>query len=94
MMYLSEFEIAADIMLYKLSEDAKAALRRIDREDLIHLHYTVGRSIREEYLLWDKDNPYTMLNYQPTIVDGVDINPNHPDAVSHRVLELIWSRMQ
>lgn len=93
-MFMSFDEIVDDLMLYKLSEEAKQAFRKISEEDLVLLHHSIGQSIRYQYMLWSNSNPYTTLNYQPEIVDGVDVNPKHPDNFSSRILKTIWKRMQ
>ena len=93
-MFMSLDEIVDDIFLYKLTEGAKQAFRKVGEEDLIHLHHTFGQTIRFEYQLWSDENPYTMLNYVPEKVDGIDVNPKHPDNFSQQVIKTIWKRMQ
>ena len=49
-------------------------------------HLTLGMQIRNIYKLWDR--PWVPeLNEQ-----GVDYSPNHPDAVSMRILEEVWKK--
>lgn len=93
-MFMSLQEIVDDLLLYKLTEGAKQAFRKVGEDDLIHLHHTFGQHIRFEYRLWDDDNPYTKLNYVPEMVSGVDINPKHPDNFSQAIIRAIWKRMQ
>jgi hypothetical protein len=93
-MFMSLHEIVDDIMLYKLSEGAKQAFRKVGEKDLVHLHHTFGQTVRFEYQLWNDENPYTRLNYVPIVVDNVDVNPKHPDNFSNEIIRTIWKRMQ
>lgn len=52
---------------------------------LILYHSSVGRTIRNEYGLWEYD-------WAPEIVDGIDVSANHPDAVSMRIIREVWKR--
>ena len=93
-MYLTLDEIVCDVLLYKLTETAKQELRRLEYDDLIQLHRTFGRDIRNEYKLWDENNPLTMKNYQAVVVDNVDVNPKHPDSVSMQIIRQVWRKLQ
>jgi hypothetical protein len=85
-MYLSEQEIVEHMLLYVLSEDAKRAFRKItNRVDLVTLHNSMGRWIRNRYNLWDGANPYVSIDLH---------HPNHPDSLSMRVIETIWNKMR
>lgn len=57
-------------------------------------HFGLGRTIRNDFLLWDQDNPYTMKGYVPEIVGGADCNPRHPDNTSGRILEKLQQRLR
>ena len=94
MKYLSFDEIVEHLMLYKLDERTKLDLGRLSIEEVDLLHKVVGRLIRQEYRLHDPNNPTTMLDYKPIIVDGVDVNPKHPEVVSRRVLLAIREYMK
>ncbi len=65
-------------------------LKQVQRDDMIQFHHSVGMFIRNQYLLWDENNPLTMLNYEPQVVNGMDENPKHPDAVSQEILRRVW----
>jgi hypothetical protein len=52
-------------------------------EDLIGLHHSLGRHIRNEYGLWN--HPWT-----PEIKDGVDESSHHPDSISQRLIEQLY----
>ena len=85
-MFMSEHEIVDHMFLYVLTEDAKQSFRKIQEEShLIRLHSTLGRWIRNRYLLWDENNPYVSQDPQ---------SPNHPDQLSNRVITAIWVRMK
>lgn len=88
-------EIIEDMMLFQLEEEIKRQLRSLKEDDLIRLHHSVGQVIRNEYNLWDKDNPLTMLNYEPMLSEeGIDYNPKHPDSVSMDIIKTVWKRLQ
>lgn len=55
------------------------------KEKLVRYHGTLGRDIRNEFKLWDAD-------WTPKIVNGVDCSPNHPEQISMRIIEEVWSR--
>lgn len=55
--------------------------------ELIDWHHTLGRTIRNEYGLWEHD-------WVPMIVEGVDMSPSHPDAISMSIIEEVWRRVQ
>ena len=86
MAYLTKNEIIASEWK-RLSEDEKLAFGRIKEIDLILLHHSYGRLIRNKYFLWAADNPLTMKDYEEMIEDGCDVNPNHPDHVSMNIIK-------
>lgn len=80
-----------DIVMNMLAHTEVAeieALSKLEESDLIQFHHTVGREIRNEYNLWHEHCPLTKSN--PIIVDGVDINPLHPDSVSQLIIVEMW----
>jgi hypothetical protein len=55
---------------------------------LVMYHGTLGRTIRNEYKLWE-------THWTPDIRDGgVDYSPDHPDQVSMRVIGEVWERLK
>ena len=54
---------------------------------LVLFHLTLGRTIRNEYKLWD-------TSWTPDIRDGVDYALDHPDQISMRVMEEVWERLK
>lgn len=55
--------------------------------DLIDYHHSVCAEIRERFNLW-------CYPWQQQLFDGVDYSPEHPDAVSMRVLKELWKRVK
>lgn len=77
-------EIAEDFFKTMTEEDKKY-VRDIPNKDFMSMfHLTVGMHIRNEYHLWQRPK------WKPELIDGVDHSPMHPDAISGRILELIW----
>lgn len=50
---------------------------------LIRYHHTLGTAIRNEFELWK-------FPWEPEIVAGIDVSPNHPDAISQRIIVDVW----
>jgi len=57
------------------------------KEDLIIYHSTLGRYIRNYFSLWS-------IQHVPELVNGADVSPHHPDAISMRVIEKVWEHYQ
>jgi hypothetical protein len=62
-----------------LSEADLNAFLEMEREDLIQLHHTVGRHIRNKYDLWNIDNPLTL--------------DKHPDDLSFEIIVAAHERL-
>ena len=56
------------------------------KDKLIRHHTTLGRTIRNEFKLWE-------TSWTPDIRDGVDYSPNHPDQLSMSVMERVWEKL-
>ena len=80
----TEKEIAEDFFSTMDSVERKFVEDIPNRNFMSLYHDTVGRFIRNEYHLWERPP------HRPEIVDGIDTSPQHPDAISGRILELIW----
>lgn len=52
------------------------------RHNLITYHHTLGRSIRNNLKLWEN-------RWHPKVQNGVDRSPDHPDALSMTIIELV-----
>ena len=84
-------ECIAQIMYNNLGATEIEIIRSIDKpEGMVLFHHSVGRHIRNEFLLWHEDNPYTVTNAEPN-ENGILDHPLHPDQVSHSILEKVWS---
>lgn len=82
-MNMTVIEIAQDIV-GKLRPEGLAEIKKVASSGgMIKFHATVGRYIRNQYGLWRRA-------HTPVIVGGVDVSEDHPDAISHRVLEKVW----
>lgn len=56
------------------------------KDRLISYYNTLGRTIRNKFNLWER--PWT-----EEIVDGIDISPEHPEAISMRLIEAVWEKV-
>lgn len=61
--------------------------KHASESELIEWHDSLGRDIRNEFGLWDTP-------WEPVLVEGVDMSPNHPDAISMDIIKEIWRRVQ
>jgi len=50
-------------------------------------HHSLGRSIRNHFELWK----YERI---PELENDVDVSDEHPDAISMRVIKLVWDKVQ
>lgn len=82
--FISPEQIANDV-LARMSAEDKIEWREAKREELIQVHHTTGRAIRNFYGLWRPENPYTNAD-DPC-------GSTHPDQVSQRVIYLVWKRL-
>lgn len=76
-------EEIANELYNSLTDEENKSLADCPKDDLISYHHSAGRLIRNEYKLWENA-------WVPEIIDGVDCSPNHPDAVSMRIIERVW----
>lgn len=82
----SDFDRVMEI-IYKAPAEEVLKFVTTPKEDLIEYHSGLGRMIRNELSLWER-------GWEPTIVDGVDMSPHHPDAVSMRLIEEVHDELQ
>lgn len=82
--FLNKDEIVTDL-LNTLSGKDLVTLKQTKSRDLIRYHSTVGMWIRNHYMLWLEENPYT---------DASDPNGDlHPDQVSMEIIKKLHTRM-
>lgn len=79
---MTEDEIANDIIKNMLNENKQF----IREHAAIDLHHGFGTWIRNEYHLWEK-------KWTPKIIDGCDYAEDHPDQISHRIIEKVKSKL-
>jgi len=56
------------------------------KDKLVQYHHSLGRNIRNNLNLWESP-------WEEEIVDGVDISEKHPDAISMRIIEAVWEKV-
>lgn len=61
-------------------------VKMMPKENLISLHHSLGRYIRNMYKLWEH-------KWEPKIINGVDCAENHPDSISQRLIEEFHKRL-
>jgi hypothetical protein len=71
---------------HKDSVKNKKEFLETPKDKLVMYHSTLGRSIRNEFKLWE-------THWTPDIRNGVDYSPDHPDQISMRVIEEVWERL-
>lgn len=79
--FLSNDEIV-NHLISDMDEDAKKSWTEISRDQLILGHHGIGRHIRNYYLMWHPENPYSN-SQQPD-------SPTHADARSMDVIYKVW----
>jgi hypothetical protein len=83
--FMTEDEIVDD-WIAQMSPIDKHTLKDMRKEELIGLHHGTGTAIRNHYLLWNPDNPFT---------DNSDaMGEKFADQVSQRIIERAWGRLQ
>jgi hypothetical protein len=84
-----EFNDIVKIVEKQIRNDPKLYyhLKSCRQNELIRYHHTLGRSIRYEFKLWDRE-------WKPDISNGIDISPRHPEQVSMSVIEKVWENIQ
>lgn len=72
-----------------VSEWGEAQLDFVKRpkNEIYYYHSTLGRSIRNEFKLWE-------YMWEPEIIGGVDHSPDHPDQVSDRIMTALWEKLR
>ena len=81
--------VVSDTLTWMNLEVDDADMRYIaatPEDKLISLHHSLGTEIRNRSKLW-------LREWTPQIVNGVDMSPNHPDAISMSAIKEIWKRL-
>ena len=79
--FLSNEEAAADL-LATMDVDAREGWQEINRDELIRGHHGCGTAIRNYYLMWHPENPYSKIDSENEEL--------HPDTRSMLVMEAVW----
>ena len=85
-MILTEDQIV-DELFKELGEKDLHFIFNMNKDDLISLHHSYGRHIRNTYKLWEN-------KWNPVLQDQVDVSEGHPDAISMRIIEKLWKKLQ
>jgi hypothetical protein len=75
--------ITNKLLEMKFTSDSMEKFLNTPKEKLYHYNDSVGREIRNEFKLWDRE-------WKPIMKNGVDHSEDHPDQISMRVIEGIW----
>lgn len=87
--YMSEDQIVKHLVGRYANGTAGPMFKALKLSDLIKLHGSYGRDIRNEYGLWDSENPHTVQSPGPGEKGFID-HPLFPDQVSFRILQRVW----
>lgn len=87
--HMTEAEIVEDLVSKMNDATRKKLLQIRRREHMIQFHHGWGMHIRNNYRLWDTDNPHTKADAGPND-EGIIDDPLFPDQVSGRILQLLW----
>lgn len=71
---------------YEAPEDQRQEFLACAFDKLVNYHHTLGREIRNEFGLWQE-------SWIPDLVDGIDMSPEHPDAVSMYIIGQVWKKL-
>lgn len=78
----------------RMDDADKEDIRNLhNKQDMIKYHHFAGRWIRNFYGLWNPKNRLTrkyFIDGDKFVRNGINYHPDHPDAVSQRVLDKIW----
>jgi hypothetical protein len=95
--YLTFDEMVVDL-IQSLKLETKKAIANLDERDLVSLHSTLGRAVRNNYRLWDEDHPLTTKWHKEPhnrhIVSDIDFSEDHPDYVSSELIKEVWHCVQ
>lgn len=81
-----DFQKIVESILSVLTKEEKSELASIDESKLCLLHHSFGQWIRNTYSIWD-------VHWEPQLENGVDMSPNHPDAISMDIIRMVYKRV-
>lgn len=84
--YPETVDIAADIIIKRLSDEDRLLIKNTKKEDLINFHHGWGTSIRNDFGLWDGNEKLLRSACHGEICD--------PDEASMVIIEAVWMRLQ
>jgi hypothetical protein len=73
--------------LEKAPKEEQLLFKNTPKDKLIRYHHSLGMNIRNHLNLWANE-------WVPDIKNGVDYSPEHPDAISQRIIEAVWEKAQ
>ena len=71
---------------YKEPDNTREEFVKTHPKDLHKYHHSLGQRIRNEFKLWSKE-------WEPVLVNGVDMSEGHPDAISMRIIQDVHKRL-
>ena len=72
--------IVKDILSF-ISVDDKKYLKEFCEKDLISLHHSFGRNIRNTYKLWEEP------------LEDIEYKDKHPDDISMNIIKAVWKEL-
>ena len=70
-----------------ISTEEQEQFKNYKESQLWEYHHSLGRDIRNCFDLWQH-------KWIPELENDVDVSDEHPDAVSMRVIQLVWKKVQ
>ena len=84
MFTIEEMTATVSTWLSKATPEERNKFLSTPKEKLVKYHDSLGRDIRNEFKLWDR-------NWTPVLDEfGCDASPDHPDQLSMKVIEEVW----
>ena len=87
---INEQEMAAEVVKWIESapKSQRLAFLRCPECHLSRFHFGLGKDIRNQFCLWER-------KWEPQIdAQGTDVSPDHPDAISMRVIRLASQQLR
>jgi hypothetical protein len=88
-------EEAVERLLAEVAPASLDAVRAMDRDDLVSLHFTLGLGVRNAFGLWRGNR--ALLDSCAAYAASHDLRSfwtGHPDDASSIILEALWLRLQ